>query len=290
VDQSHRQSGVDTGRGGDAPVTTAGGVSCALTLAVATPAELVIQVAAAHRPDRMVYDRHEALLDGTPVNLVEIVDGDGGRQHLLHAGPGTLVVTYHADVSRWSQRVAAPITDAQRVVGLRPSRYCPSDRLVGFARREFGQATSAAATVRTICDYVWSHITYDSGATTVGSDAIETLVAGRGVCRDFAHLVTALCRAVGVPARMAAVYAPGLSPMDFHAVVETVIDGAWWCWDATRRAPRQTLVRIATGRDAADVAFATVLAGHVDLTGMEIMAAAVGDLPLDDHEQPVRLG
>ncbi len=290
MDRSHRQSGVDTGRGGDAPVTAARGVGCVLTLALATPAELVIQVAAAHRADRIVYDRQEALLDGTSVNLVEIVDGEGGRQHLLRAGPGTLVVTYHAEVSRWSQPVLAPITDAQRIAGLRPSRYCPSDRLVGFARREFGEATSAAATVRAICDYVWSHVTYDSSATTVGSDAIETLIAGRGVCRDFAHLVMALCRAVGVPARMAAVYAPGLSPMDFHAVVETVIDGAWWCWDATRRAPRQTLVRIATGRDAADVAFATVLAGQVDLPAMEIMAVAVGDLPLDDHEQAVGLG
>ena len=138
---------------------------------------------------------------------------------------------------------AAPaVTDAQRAVALRPSRYCPTDRMAGFAKRQFGGRPSATATVQAICDYVFEHITYDAAATGPGLDATETLMVGRGVCRDFAHLVATLCRANDVPARIAAVYAPGLSPMDFHAVVETAIDGGWWCWDATRLAPRQTLV------------------------------------------------
>src|SRR6185369_6056709 len=107
--------------------------------------------------------------------------------------------------------------------------------------------------------------------------------------RDFAHLVVVLCRAVEVPARVAAVYASGLSPMDFHAIVETAIDGVWWSWDATRLAPRQTLVRIGTGRDAADVAFATVLSGRVELSTVEIWAIAGTDLPLDDHDGLVAL-
>jgi transglutaminase-like putative cysteine protease len=136
---------------------------------------------------------------------------------------------------------------------------------------------------------VWQRIGYESGASGPSSDAVETLLAGRGVCRDFAHLVVALCRAVEVPARVAAVYAPGLSPMDFHVVAETAIDGLWWSWDATRLAPRQSLVRIATGRDAADIAFATVLSGLADLSSVEIIAMTDTDLPLDDHEQRVAL-
>jgi transglutaminase-like putative cysteine protease len=272
---------------GQAPT---GGVGCALTLTLATPAEIVFQVAAAHRPDRPTEDSFVAVLGDVPANPVEIVDGDCGRQHLVRAGPGTLAVSYLAVVAPSDPPVAERMTDAQRIIGLRPSRYCPSDRLGGFAGRQFEFAPSAADKVRAICDYVWNHITYDGSATTLGSDAIETLVTGRGVCRDFAHLVMTLCRAVGVPARMAAVYAPGLSPMDFHAVVETAIDGAWWCWDATRLAPRQTLVRIATGRDAGDIAFATVLSGQVDLSTVEITAVAPGDLPLDDHEHFVVLG
>jgi len=127
------------------------------------------------------------------------------------------------------------------------------------------------------------------GASDATTDAIDTLLTGTGVCRDYAHLVAMLCRAVEVPARVAAVYAPGLSPMDFHLVVETEIDGLWRVWDATRLAPRTALVRIATGRDAADVAFATVISGRALFTGMEITAVVDGDLPVDDHNEPVFL-
>jgi hypothetical protein len=85
------------------------------------------------------------------------------------------------------------------------------------------------------------------------------------------------------------VYAPGLSPMDFHLVVETAIDGHWRVWDATRLAPRQSLIRIATGRDAADTALATTLSGALTVTGMQITAVAPGDLPTDDHAGLVTL-
>lgn len=73
--------------------------------------------------------------------------------------------------------------------------------------------------------------------------------------------------------------------MDFHAVVEAEIDGRWQVWDATRLAPRPTLVRIATGRDAAYTAFTTVTAGRAELRSLEITAVADGELPLDDHDR-----
>jgi transglutaminase-like putative cysteine protease len=139
--------------------------------------------------------------------------------------------------------------------------------------------------VRAICRYVWEHVRYEVDASGPGTDAVDTLLAGRGVCRDFAHLVAALCRAVDVPARIAAVYAPGLSPMDFHVVVETEIEGRWYLWDATRSAPRPSMIRIATGRDAADVAFSTILSGRAELTGIQITVASPDDLPLDAHEE-----
>ena len=91
-------------------------------------------------------------------------------------------------------------------------------------------------------------------------------------------------------ARIAAVYAPGLSPMDFRVVVETAIDGSWYSWDATRSAPRTGMIRIATGRDAADVAFSSVLTGRADLTSMQITVAGPDDLPLDAHDELVVLG
>jgi transglutaminase-like putative cysteine protease len=271
----------------------ASSVQCDLTLAIGSPAEVVLQVAAAHGPGRIVLDRLEASLlspDGpVPVVPAEMVDPEHSRGHLVRCTPGALIVRYEGSINRSGPIAPPAVTDAQRMVALRPSRYCPADRMAGFAKRQFGGRESATATVQAICDYVFEHITYDAAATGPGLDATETLMVGRGVCRDFAHLVATLCRANDVPARMAAVYAPGLSPMDFHAVVETAIDGRWWCWDATRLAPRQTLHRIATGRDAADIAFATTLSGQVELSNVEVGAIAAGDLPHDDHERLVAL-
>jgi transglutaminase-like putative cysteine protease len=89
-------------------------------------------------------------------------------------------------------------------------------------------------------------------------------MTGQGVCRDYAHVVIALLRAMDMPARYAA-FAPGLRPMDFHAVAEAYLDGSWYVIDATRLANRRSLVRIATGRDAADCAFLSYHGGYVGL-------------------------
>lgn len=86
-----------------------------------------------------------------------------------------------------------------------------------------------------------------------------------------------MLRAVNVPARVVAVYAPGLYPMDFHAVAEAYHDGAWYVIDATRLANRRSLVRIATGRDAADCAFLSYHGGHVGLSHMRVDAWVMPD-------------
>ena len=127
------------------------------------------------------------------------------------------------------------------------------------------------------------------GSSSPTDGAVDTLLAGAGVCRDYAHLAVALLRARDVPARLVSVYAPGLSPMDFHAVVEAVVDGAWHVVDATLLAPRSTLVRIATGRDAADTAFLSNYGGALRLDGIEVSAVA-DELPADDLDDLVRLG
>ena len=100
--------------------------------------------------------------------------------------------------------------------------------------------------------------------------------------------MVALLRALGIPARLAAVYAPGLSPMDFHAVAEAWVDERWCVVDATTLAPRSSLVRIATGRDAADTAFLNVLSGRADLVSVNVTAVA-DVLPGDDLNQLVEM-
>lgn len=267
----------------------AGGVRCTLVLDVATPASVVLQVAAARRPGSVISERLHVVNNAAAVRVQELAGPVDGRQHLVHVQPGTVSVSYDATVTAAAgDRMA--VTEEQRVQALLPSRYCPSDRLAGLAHALFGDIPIGLARVQAICDFVWRHVGYEAETSGPTTDAVDTLLAARGVCRDFAHLVAAFCRAVEVPARIASVYAPGLSPMDFHAVVETDIDGRWQVWDATRSAPRQALLRIATGRDAADIAFVTVTAGRAELQHLEIVAVADGDLPSDGHDGLIALG
>lgn len=256
-------------------------VGATLSFEATTPVSIVMQVAVARQAGSEVKERLEIVNNGVPLSVEELPGPQNGRQHLVHAQPGLLSVTYEATchpADTWPKAV----TTLERIEALRPSRYCPSDRFAGFARSHF-DSPDPAQRVRDICEYVWKHVTYTFGTSGPTTSASDTLVNGEGVCRDFAHLVATLCRAVEIPARVAGVYAPGLWAMDLHVVVETELDGRWQAWDATRLAPRQSLVRIATGRDAADIAFATILSGQAQLTGLGIVAVAAGDLPFDDH-------
>ncbi len=141
--------------------------------------------------------------------------------------------------------------------------------------------------------FVQKRLSYIPGTSDPPIDgAVDTLLAGAGVCRDYAHLVVALLRALNIPARLVAVYAPpGCSPpMDFHAVAEAIIDGRWVVVDATRLAPRQSFVRIATGRDAADTAFLDNHRGTITLNSYAVTATVRGDLPYDDATARITIG
>ena len=119
---------------------------------------------------------------------------------------------------------------------------------------------------------------------------MDTYLLGKGVCRDYAHLVVAFLRARNVQARLVAVYAPGLSPMDFHAVAEAFVDGQWRVVDGTILAPRSSLLRIATGRDAADTAFLDSFGGGITFNQATVTAVTHGRLPGDDPRTLVTLG
>ncbi len=131
-----------------------------------------------------------------------------------------------------------------------PSRYCPSDKLLAIAANEFGAIGDDAKLVSAVTTWVHDRPVYTSGSSGSTDDAVDTLLLGAGVPRLRAPRAVA---AAGPrrPARLAAVYAPGLDPVDFHAVVEAWVDGAWRLVDATGLAPRASMLRIATGRDAA---------------------------------------
>jgi transglutaminase-like putative cysteine protease len=261
-------------------------VSARLELAIRDPAEIVLQIAAA--AGERVDEQLDVRLDGAALTWREVQGAHGGRAHVLETGRGRLTVAYTAIVIGHQ---AAPVCgEDERLVYLRPSRYAESDRLAEVARRQFGGLTGAEDILAAVSSWVGREIAYEAGSSLPTHGAVDTLLGGRGVCRDFAHLVAALLRARDVPARVAAVYAPGLHPMDFHAVAEALVDGTWRVVDATLLAPRSSLVRIATGRDAADTAFLTVIGGTVDLLTIEIGAVVDGTLPADDPRELVSLG
>jgi transglutaminase-like putative cysteine protease len=180
-----------------------------------------------------------------------------------------------------------PVDDFDLITFLRPSRYCESDSLGPTAASEFAGLQDQGL-LSAVSEWVADKLTYVPGSSLPTDGAVRTFLGRQGVCRDFAHLSIALLRALNVPARLAAVFAPGLSPMEYHAVCEAYVDGGWYVVDATRLAPRQSLLRVSTGRDAADTAFLTNLGGSVALNGLEV-TAVVEDFATDDGSQPIQL-
>ena len=264
-------------------------VGCELTFDVLEPSLLAFQIAPATTSVTLLDEPYA--LPGT-----EVAADHGGRVHLVPAQPGVFTVIYSAVVRSTPAARAAPLTGdilerQDAIVALRQSRYCPSDALAAYAARESSDhlETETGWLAGLVASWVFERIEYVGGSSGPLDTAVDTLLSGQGVCRDFAHLTIALCRALGIPARLAAVYAPGLSPMDFHAVVEVLTPQGWQVVDATRLAPRDSLVRIATGRDAADTAFATTVRGDVVLLEAQVFASAEEDLALDDHVRPVTL-
>ncbi len=159
---------------------------------------------------------------------------------------------------------------------LLPSRYCPSDKFGRFALREFGHVGNGGAKVHAILDWIHAEVDYLHGVSDAETTAERTFVDRAGVCRDFTHLGITLCRAANIPARAVGAYAWRLEPADFHAVMEVYVGGQWWLADPTRLAPGDGLIRIATGRDAADIAFLTT-GGAVRQIAMTVSVIQLND-------------
>ncbi len=250
------------------------------------PALVVLQVAVADPTN--AEETLRVALDGAAVEPVEVVVPGQGRLHRLDVGVGRLEVDYDATVT--GHAGAEWATAADVLTYLRPSRYAESDRLAAVAFAEFRGVEGPVDLLAAVSSWVGTRLSYVAGSSGPTDGAVDTLLSRQGVCRDYAHLVIALLRALDVPARLSAVYAPGLEPMDFHAVAEAVVDDQWRVVDATLLAPRSTLVRIATGRDATDTAFVSTYRGLVELVETEVTATVDGDLPSDDPRTLVTLG
>lgn len=237
---------------------------------------------------------HQKLVTETLVvtpNLVPVIYPDsvtGARFMRLRADPGPLAIRYGATVDI-DHHVALPAGIGETAVSqlppsvlpyIYPSRYCQSDRLHTLAMREFGHLWQGYARVQAIQDWVRARTRFSSGSSNVSTSAVDTLIEQVGVCREFAHLMIALCRAVNIPARFVTGIDygadPALGPPDFHAYVEVFLGDRWFLFDPSGISPPMGLVRIGTGRDAADASFATIF-GSVSLTRIVIGITAMDD-------------
>ncbi|WP_072313017.1 transglutaminase-like domain-containing protein [Agrococcus sp. Marseille-P2731] len=231
-------------------------------------------------------DRISVVVDGAPVEW-RIAEGAHDTRQLLFTAPaGRLDV----EVESTLQSLQRPVEGADPARYLADSRYVEASALRGFVDERFGRASGFEA-VDAMRNWIARGFTYSPALSAIDDTAVSTMQKAGGMCRDYAHVMIALARAAGIPARYAGVYAPGLTPPDFHAVAEVHVDGDWWVVDPTGLAPRGSLIRIATGADALETAWATTTGNPVRLTSLSVEAADDG-LPegtVDDPRQRYRI-
>ena len=250
--------------------------------------DFIFNIQAAYTPRQLVM--HESLGLSQPVATSSYTDPATQSRFLrLHAEPGNFTLSYtavvdlvHYEAQPGSLPELGPLALPGEVLPyLYPSRYCQSDRLLTLANSQFGHLPLGYGRARAICDWVQQHVSFQGNTSNSTTSAIDTLIERVGVCRDFAHLMIALCRAVNIPARFATGtdYGadPVLGPPDFHAYVEVYLGDRWYIFDPSGTAIPMAFVRFGTGRDAADVAFATIFGG-VRSQAPAIRAWAVEDL------------
>jgi len=248
-------------------------------------ADLVLSVAVAGNvtPER---ETLTVLQNGTALEAREVAGRHEARLHRIDAPAGPVTIDYEAVVVGHAAPIATEELDI--IEYRRPSRYAESDSLYAIARAEF-EGLSGKELLDAVTAWVGRHLSYVPGSSQHTDGAVQTMLKRQGVCRDYAHLVVALLRARDVPARLVSVYAPGLQPMDFHAVAEAWIEDRWCVVDGTSLAPRQSMLRIATGLDASETAFLSQHHAAVNLNRLTV-TAVVDELPWDDTSELVSLG
>lgn len=226
------------------------------------PTDAIYKIQVAHWPGQEILE--ERLTFDPPVQFQEDEDVDFGARTLRCHVQGEVSLVYEAVVDNGVLKGLPPSVSqhdwgdlpAEVLPYLQPSRYCPSDQFGRFVMRQFGE-TAGGARVLAILNWIAENVDYEHGVSDTETTAARTFIDRAGVCRDFTHLGMTFCRASGVPARAVSAFAHQLTPPDFHAIFEVWLDGGWWLVDPTGLAPVEGLVRIACGRDAADIAFLT---------------------------------
>lgn len=240
-------------------------IECALAYQVARPTTLVLNILPAATARQRILSE---TVDSSAVRPVEtaVMPGTDHRMTRITAPAGRLEITARIEVEinpllQPADTVAeVPVADLPfpALAHLPPSRYVPADQFIRLAQDLFGQHAPGFGRVAAISAWINAHLAYQRGASNALTTAADTFIMRAGVCRDFAHLGVAFCRALGIPARYVNAYAWRLDPEEHHAVFEAFLDGSWWLLDPTGLAAPEGLIRIGAGRDAADVPIGTI--------------------------------
>ena len=251
------------------------------------PADFIFNIHATQTQCQCLIGEILQVSQAVPVALF-VDPAHGNRYARLRAEPGPLVVQYEAtvDIAHYVAsadsigEVAIADLPPETLPYIYPSRYCQSDRLQQVAREQFGTLVPGYGRVRAIRDWVQQRTRFQPGSSNATTSAIDTLNDQAGVCRDFAHLMIGFCRALNIPARFVTGIDfgsdPSFGPTDFHAYVEAFLGGRWYIFDPTGMTVPMGLIRLGTGRDAADVSFATIF-GAVASSAPLISIEAVED-------------
>ena len=205
----------------------------------------------------------------------DAIISDNGQADSVRAAAGQVPVEY---------------LPTEAIVFLLASRFCESDKLLDLSWQLFGKARPGWARVQAICDFVHDRIAFSYEAARPTRTATETYQESIGVCRDYAHLAIAFCRALNIPARYCTGYlgdvgtARPFPPGDFAAWFEAYLEGGWHTFDPRNNVPRASRVLIARGRDAADVAMVTTF-GPNKLEAFRVWA---DEMPDDDLKSIAR--
>jgi transglutaminase-like putative cysteine protease len=249
--------------------------SADLQYRAASDGTMILNIHALRSPTQSVLSE---TLEISPFIAAEELMDVNGENRLIRLNilePTDINIAYRAIVDNnfrptdVSYEPATPLSDIDPNVlcFLYPSRYCQSDKLSRLANNLFGKIDTDYERVIALTNWINQNVEYISGSTDSHTSAFDTVTEQAGVCRDFAHLGIALCRALTIPARYFTGYAYQLYPQDFHACFEAYISGQWVLFDATRLAPLNGLIKIATGRDAADTSTANLF-GDIQLTSI----------------------
>jgi transglutaminase-like putative cysteine protease len=229
------------------------------------------------------------------VPMEEYVDSYGNRRTRIVAPVGQLKLWSDCvveddglpDPYDWNARQhEIAELPSETLIYLTASRYCEADELVEQAWALFGETPPGWARVQSICNWVHNHLTFGYHFGRPTKTAVDAMRERSGVCRDFAQLSVALCRAMNIPARYASGYlgdigVPPSGAGDFCAWFEAYLGGRWHTFDARYNTPRIGRVLMVRGRDAADVAMITSF-GSYDLELFRVWTDEIRGIDSED--------